>query len=244
MPTKLTQAQRDVLTAQELIDVAAMEHDISIMAGTILGYLTSIADARLQRYAGPRDVQEQLRVIAKEIHTQDNAITHEPIFMVQRHRRTYGFDPAYSDKHVYVDEEYNEVTDFSDYLCPECSKPLAVEDMDDEACTTCNADLDLGNWCLTKTAYQDTWENVQPFFTRKGAEEYLRINGHNLDGKEKPRIYVESAYRNAEWIAIRKMLARLNLSEELVDEVIAEEKAAAEYTGGLHDADPNCMHEI
>jgi hypothetical protein len=152
------------------------------------------------------DNHAYLVAMAREIMNQDNACTAEPIFMVQRHRRTYGFDPAYTDNHVYVDDEHNEVTDFSDYLCPECSKPLAVEDMDDEACTTCNADLDLGNWCLTKTVYQDSWENVQPFFTRKGAEEYLRINGHNLEGAEKPRIFVDSAYRNSEWIAIRNML--------------------------------------
>jgi len=71
------------------------------------------------------------------------------------------------------------------------------------------------DWCdenenYVKTAYQDTWENVQPFFTRKGAEEYLRINGHNLQGKEPPRIYVESAFRNAEWQMIRQKLMMLD----------------------------------
>ena len=190
------------------------------------------------------ELQKQLVAMAKEIHTQDNAGTHEPIYMVQRHRRTYGFDPAYSDKPVFINEDSCDVAidvdDPDPYMCPneECSKPLNFQSMCDECCDKCDESFDLGDFCLTKTAYQDTWENVQPFFTRKGAEEYLRINGHNLRGKEEPRIYVESAYRNAEWIAIRKMLARLNLSEELVDEVIAEEKAAAEYTGALHDADP------
>ena len=197
------------------------------------------------------DSHKFLVAMAKEIHTQDNACTHEPIYMVQRHRRTYGFDPSYSDKPVYINEDGDEVTidpkDPDAYRCTNeehCNEPVSAEDMEEECCSHCGVSFDRGNWCLTRTAYQDTWENVMPFFTRKGAEEYLRINGHNLEGKEKPRIYVESAYRNAEWIAIRKMLSMLNLSEELVDEVIAEEKAAAEYTGDLHDADPNCKHFI
>lgn len=159
--------------------------------------------------------REFLLAMAREIHTQDNALTHEPIFIVQRHRRTYGFDPAYTDKPVYLDEEYNEVDlvtyDPNGYECPSCCEKLGLDDMNDECCTHCGKVLDLGNYCLTKTAYQDTWENVQPFFTRKGAEEYLRANKHNLTGKEPPRVYVDSAFRNAEWQAIRKMLSELVL---------------------------------
>lgn len=177
------------------------------------------------------ELQKQLVAMAKEIHTQDNEITTNPIFMVQRHRRTYGFDPAYSDKPVYVDEEHNEVeinAQASDgYGCPHCNAALGIDDMDDECCTHCDMSLDLGDFCLTKTAYQDTWENVQPFFTRKGAEEYLEDNGHNLTGKKPPRVYVESGFRNAEWQAIRKMLMQLNLSMELVDEAIAEKKSTS-----------------
>lgn len=50
---------------------------------------------------------------------------------------------------------------------------------------------------------------MQPFFTRAGAEHYLEINGHNLRGPEPLRIFVESAYRNAEWQAIRALLLAL-----------------------------------
>jgi uncharacterized C2H2 Zn-finger protein len=222
------------------------------------------------------DLQKQLVAMAKEIHTQNNRITHEPIFMVQRHRRTYGFDPSYTDNPVYLtqddhdevdpervpkcpkcavvytkaqtdeteqsfsegcpackveltEDEQKKIKRISDdcLRCPKCEEPLNKDDLDDENCHSCDESFDLGeDLYLYKTAFQDTWENVQPFFTEKGAEEYLRINGHNIRGREEPRIYVESAFRNAEWQAIREMLARLNLSEELVDEVIAEEQAA------------------
>ena len=72
---------------------------------------------------------------------------------------------------------------------------------------------DFTTWCHDHPAwravgYQDHWVNVQPFFTRPGAEAYLWINGHNL---KDPRIYVESAFRNAEWQAIRLFLQERGL---------------------------------
>jgi hypothetical protein len=58
-----------------------------------------------------------------------------------------------------------------------------------------------------RTAYIDIWEMVQPFFTCKGAEHYIEENRHHMT---EPRIYVESAYRNKEWIAIREWLKTLD----------------------------------
>jgi len=87
-------------------------------------------------------------------------------------------------------------------------------------------------WCddnenYTKTAYQDFWENVQPFFTRKGAEGYIEINGHNL---KDPRIYVESAFRNSEWQALRQLLVSpefelwaTNMANRTLFEVVTKE---------------------
>jgi hypothetical protein len=165
--------------------------------------------------------REEVKRISRLLSSQDNACTHEPVFMVQRHRRTYGFDPAYSDNPVYVNEDGREVTvdpkDPDTYRCPNeehCNEPVSAEDMEEECCSHCGVSFDLGDWCLTRTAYQDTWENVMPFFTREGAEEYLRINGHNLQGQEPPRIYVESGYRNAEWQAIRNFLLEMSKREE------------------------------
>lgn len=207
--------------------------------------------------------------MARDIRTQDNRCTHEPIFLVQRQRRTYGFDPAYTDDHIaYIDAnaDYTEVditlaprcpkckhtflgaevnddtrtcpackeeltekelnrigSDYEECLkCPECDNPLSPEDLGDENCSFCEKDegkssssIDLSDLGLTKTAYQDSWETVQMFFTEVGAEEYLRVNGHNLrGGKEPPRIYVDSAFRNAEWQAIRAMLLNMNPEEK------------------------------
>lgn len=48
-------------------------------------------------------------------------------------------------------------------------------------------------------------------FTRKAAEAYLEVNGHNL---VKPYIYVESGFRNAEWIELRKRLMSASTSPQ------------------------------
>lgn len=66
-----------------------------------------------------------------------------------------------------------------------------------------------------KWPYVETWEFVQgaAFLTRKGAESFIEINGHNLD---QPRIYVASAYRCYETIELRAALVALaeNCQEE------------------------------
>lgn len=129
--------------------------------------------------------------IGARIRAEDNRATAIPIYVVQRRRRVYGFDPDYAeDTKVWLDCEGHEAD-------AEERKPL------DEA-------YDLGNdipegWTLT--AYQDTWDFVMPFFTEGAAQRYLEENKHNL--RPEARIYVESGYRNAEWEAIRKFLAAL-----------------------------------
>lgn len=147
--------------------------------------------------------------MSSAISAQDSAGTAHPIFMVQRSRRVYGFDPDYADgSGVWLDDEGNEVRDW-DFMCPSCQRPLTKASFRDERCEDCGGVFDPGYFSVTHTAYQDFWENVQPFFTRQGAEEYLCINGHNLQGERPPRIYIESAFRNAEWQAVRGVLLAL-----------------------------------
>jgi hypothetical protein len=56
------------------------------------------------------------------------------------------------------------------------------------------------------------WQNVQPFFTKDAADHYIYLNGHNLRA---PRIYVESAFRNAEWQALRALCIAAAKGEQL-----------------------------
>jgi hypothetical protein len=159
--------------------------------------------------------------LGKALATQDNLATASPIFMVQQRRRVYGFDTAYDDgSHtVWLSDESNELSraDLREmYFAALDHEDPGNRDRQLEGWpapgTATDGDIDRffeehsGDFALTRTAYQDFWDNMQPFFTRAGAEEYIRANSHNL---RHPRVYVESAYRNPEWQAIRVFLEDL-----------------------------------
>lgn len=130
-----------------------------------------------------------MTTIAQELLTQDNAITADPIFMVQEQVRVYGidtdFDPTiawlYEDDSVEVSEE----------------EAGALEVLYRKSGSEPNG--------YRRVGYHQDWHNRQPFFTRAAAERYIRSNGHNHSGPL--RIYVESAYRNPEWRSVRARLA-------------------------------------
>lgn len=126
--------------------------------------------------------------IQHELRTQDEEITADPIFIVQQKVRIYGIDRDYTETFAW----------------------FRIGDPEDEATVEEAARLDAyyrdthrvpGGW--SRVGYHDTWEFVTACFTRKGCENYLRANGHNLN---QPRIYVASGYRNEEWIGVRNFL--------------------------------------
>lgn len=138
--------------------------------------------------------------IGRELLTQDNACTSDPIFMVQRHCRQYGFDPSYSDNVVWLYSDESIEVDAEQAKALEDQYDLTGHEPDNR----------------TRTSYQDSWENVQPFFTRAAAEGYIARNAHRLRGRLciEPRIYVESGYRNEEWIALRAAFIAAAKAEE------------------------------
>ena len=151
--------------------------------------------------------------MAANIHLQDNRITHEPIFMVQQKHREWAFDTSgeFGDEIVVCwcdpQNEYAIVEDkdraemYREYV----ASATYVEEgsVDADVVTDVDDEETFFEKRLVKMAYKDFWVGVQPFFTEAGANEYIRINGHNL---KEPRIYVESAFRNAEWQAVRAWL--------------------------------------
>jgi hypothetical protein len=151
----------------------------------------SLADALADAHRKIEQRQRRcapLKGMGEQIRTQDNLATADPIFAVQRCVRTYGLDLAWVDDYVWINGDGNE-------WCP--GEEGSPEDPDDEWFT----DNDY-----RAVGYRDAWITVQPFFTRAGAQRYLEENAHNLTGPEPPRIYVESAYRNREWQAVRAFL--------------------------------------
>jgi len=134
-------------------------------------------------------VIEFAKEIAEQLRTQDNAITKTPIFIVQQLKKDYGYDPAYSDDIAWIFdgdvEDDCECIEWLEAELYECGEPDGY----------------------TRTAYVKRWEFVTACLTRKGCEDYIRANGHNLAGRGHPdcvRIYVESGWRNEEWEELRE----------------------------------------
>jgi hypothetical protein len=161
-----------------------------------------------------------LKELGERILTQDNAITADPIFVVQQRRRVYGFESGYGEGRAFLSDEGDE---WSQADIDELVARERVIDAETKEARELDPDVDIDREPLSEdddeaeaevlrrhniseTEYRDFWENVQPFFTRAGAEHYMAINGHNLSH---PRLYVDSAFRNAEWQAVRAYLASL-----------------------------------
>lgn len=141
----------------------------------------------------PDTLPERLKELAAQMKGQDNACTAHPMFVVQQRRRIHGIDPSYSDLFEWIDNE-GRAADADEHEILESAYQQHGDDAEGES----------QFW--TRAHYVDTWENVQPFFSRAGAEGYIARNRHNLTD---PRVYVDSAYRNEEWQLVRALLLAL-----------------------------------
>jgi len=136
----------------------------------------------------------------------DNCHTANPIYEVRSKIKVYGYDEDYASDFVWVNEdgdifygyedikEYFEDNDFL-YDIKIFDNYLELEDK-------------LEHLEIRKVFYKEIETTHQSFFTRSGAEDYIKINGHNIQGK--PYIYVESLYRNHEMQAIKEILKKMN----------------------------------
>ena len=135
---------------------------------------------------------EQLAALREELRTQDNACTADPLFVVFQEERIYGVSQDYqTNGYTWVGEDDSSVAADDDE-----AKVLDQLLADDR-------ELSIGGVTFERVWYRIVPRFVTACFTRKGAEDYMARNGHNLT---KPYIYVESMYRNEEMIALRNHL--------------------------------------
>lgn len=130
--------------------------------------------------------EEKLLRISEQLNSQDNRMTSDPMFCIQILVREPGFDTSFTDNECWVSSEHNDVL-------YDKSPPKDEEGWE-------------GPY-----GYKDHWLTKKVFFTKKGCEDYLAVDGHNLkslahDGIT--RIYVESYYRCDEMISIREALMK------------------------------------
>lgn len=136
-------------------------------------------------------MNNKIKDIARNLATQNNRATSDPIFVVERKRLIYGVDEDMAEAVVWVrmDEPY-------DHASPDKHEKLERK----WARTSKNPK----KW--RRMGVVAVWEFVTACLTEQGCRDYLAANGHNLG---ETRIYAYSAYRNDEMIALRDYLLAL-----------------------------------
>ena len=145
-------------------------------------------------------IPQALRDIAANLAAQDNRITRDPIFLVQKKERQIGLDTDYCGDIIWINsaQDGEEVTDRAQIE--------RLEELDTKSYLSKKEEEEFSDYL--KTGYLDRWETVQPFFTEVEADRYIAANRHRHDGEL--RTYVEWGGRNPEWMAVRNFLLSLN----------------------------------
>lgn len=130
----------------------------------------------------------ELRQIGDLIHTQDNRITDQPIFVVEK------------SVMVITDSDYG--YDATEWVNVESGEYEKASDTKARRLDLLNEDWrETGDW--KKFYLKEVWEFVTCCFTEQGCKDYISRNRHNLG---KVRIYAYGSYRNTEWQTVRDHL--------------------------------------
>lgn len=150
-------------------------------------------------------IPQALRDIAANLASQNGRMTKHPQYLAQKKRRQTGLDTDYCDDTIWIDQagDCEEVTD--------SALIERLEELEGKYPLTDKEEAELSDYI--KTGYMDHWETLQPFFTEAAAQQFIDSIAHRHDPGTL-RIYVESAYQNAEWQAIRNFLLSLNPSKQ------------------------------
>lgn len=147
-------------------------------------YSARLKLARL-RFPGPEEALKRLGELGEMMLQQDNFCTDQPLFAVQVERTEYGLEDDYAEGFAYFNQSGEEVS--HDY------EARGQDDEDDEG----------GPREVRRVGIRPRWEIDQIFLTSAGAEEYIRINGHNLG---KTRVYAIGSFRNGDMRDVRNAL--------------------------------------
>lgn len=153
-----------------------------------------------------------LKEIQKELQTQDNRATKDPIFIVYDIRKVTSCE-GYSDKWMYVDTaDGDEIGNSKEELLEYLNNNYDAEppnDLDEEDLLTWSNNrvnqIKRGNQ-IEKWYYQTIRELKGVFFTEKAADLFIVQNQHNLSSEV--HTYVEFLYRNPEMQYIRDCLEK------------------------------------
>jgi hypothetical protein len=148
---------------------------------------------------------DNINDIKKELLTQDNRITHQPMFIVME-KKEYPTTSDYSyDLSYYVNTDGDNlgttIKEAKDCLIEEecIDNPDKIYSMSDDELQE--------KYGVREVFIFEIDVFVQAFFTAKSAKNYIKSNNHNL---RKPFFYTKGTYRNYEMQAIRNHLMKSN----------------------------------
>lgn len=146
--------------------------------------------------------------IGENIRTQDNRITSDPMFCVYQKREVITDADYDHDRIIWIDDDGHEANE---------RQRMRLELLHE------NFREPSEKW--RRVAVKEIDEFVTCCFTEQGCKDYLASNGHNL---RLPFIYVNSGFRNSEFISIRNWLAGIpavDTGSAAGSESMQEEKA-------------------
>lgn len=148
------------------------------------------------------DDMSELQRIAARLGDQDNLCTSYVCFCVQKQTLISGIDKNYceADELMWIHQ--------GEAMC-ESHWPIITKADEDGAATVTLDGEEYDMEDLESTGFHRDWETVQICFTREGAENYIKVNGHNLSKYGPPRIYGESFHRNVEMMTLHRILPAL-----------------------------------
>lgn len=153
-----------------------------------------------------------LKEIAKEIRTQDNMITANPIFILFELEKIPTLeDYAENTEYAWIEGEYTPMGKTKEEVIKKCKEwdldlPDNIADMNDYDFDSWIDDMDF----MYKHQYIEVKSYRQAFFTKKSLEEHLKANKHHY---KNPHISCVSLWRNPEMNAIRDALMENRFTE-------------------------------
>lgn len=143
-----------------------------------------------------------LAEIGRQIATQDNRFTDQPMFVVFQKSEIVVAEGYGHDRIVWVDEEGSEADS-------ETEQQLEWMREDHDGLHLMEDEIELGDeerseW--RRLAVKEIDEFVTACFTEQGCKDFLAIQGHNL---KRPFIYAAGSFRNREYQQLRSLMIEI-----------------------------------
>lgn len=199
-----------------------------------LSHRTDLSQKKVEEFLDSPLTLEKLEEFGREMPEQDHRMTSHPMYCVRTQRISrYESDSPDAECVEWADEGGNvAVGDLENalenahvsgivVLCAAFDADGNFVRIYEESDEDDQLEDDQHTKYLTRFAVEKRWEVVTTFFTNAAAELYIKKNAHNLC---EPHVYVDSGYRNEEWIFVRALL--MALGQYAIHEAEQERKAA------------------